>query len=86
MDTNEAPADAMDIMSEATDAATGMLPLDMVNALAELVEPAEGPLRRHVAEMEMERLAVLRAELLLAWDYGPVRCSSACVFHDHANR
>jgi hypothetical protein len=35
--------------------------------------------------MEMERLAVLRAELL-AWDYGPVRCSSACVFHDHANR
>jgi hypothetical protein len=37
-------------------------------------------------EMEMERLAVLRAGLLLAWDYGPVRCSSACVFHDHANR
>jgi len=38
-------------------------------------------------EMEMERLAVLRAgPLLLAWDYGPVRCSSAYVFHDHANR
>ena len=36
--------------------------------------------------MEMERLAVLRAGLLLAWDYGPVRCSSAYVFHDHANR
>jgi hypothetical protein len=49
-------------------------------------EPAEGPLRRHVAEIEMERLAVLRAGLLLAWDYGPVRCSSAYVFHDHANR
>ena len=50
-------------------------------------EPAGGPLRRHVAEMEMEmeRLAVLRAELL-AWDYGPVRCSSAYVSHDHANR
>ena len=30
----------------------------------------------------MERLAVLRAGLLLAWDYGPVRCSSAYVFHD----
>jgi polyhydroxyalkanoate synthase len=30
----------MDIMSEATDAAAGMLPLDMVNALADLVDPA----------------------------------------------
>jgi hypothetical protein len=36
--------------------------------------------------MEMKRLAMLRAELLLAWDYGPVRCSSAFVFDDHANR
>ena len=40
MDTNEAPADAMDIMSEATDAAAGLLPLDMANALADLVDPA----------------------------------------------
>ncbi|MGO9192589.1 MAG: PHA/PHB synthase family protein, partial [Streptosporangiaceae bacterium] len=40
MDTNEAPANAMDIMSEATEAATGMLPLDMVNAIAELADPA----------------------------------------------
>ena len=40
MDTNEAPASAMDIMSGATDAAAGMLPLDMVNALADLVDPA----------------------------------------------
>ena len=30
MDTNEAPASAMDIMSEATEQAAGMLPLDMV--------------------------------------------------------
>src|ERR1039458_883432 len=30
----------MDIMSEATDAAAGMLPLDMVNALADLGDPA----------------------------------------------
>ena len=29
---------------------------------------------------------MLRAELLLGWDNGPVRCSSAVVFHDHANR
>ncbi len=40
MDTNEAPADAMGIMSEATEQAAGMLPLDMANALAELVDPA----------------------------------------------
>ncbi len=36
--------------------------------------------------MEMERLAVLRAGLLLAWDYGPVCCSSAYVFDGHAHR
>ena len=35
MDTNEAPANAKDIMSEATEAAAGMLPLDMVNAIAD---------------------------------------------------
>ena len=40
MDTNEAPANAMDIMSEATEAAAGMLPLDMVNAIADLADPA----------------------------------------------
>jgi len=40
MDTNQAPANAMDIMSEATEAAAGMLPLDMVNAIADLADPA----------------------------------------------
>ncbi len=40
MDTNEAPANAMDIMSEATEQAAGMLPLDMVNAIADLADPA----------------------------------------------
>jgi polyhydroxyalkanoate synthase subunit PhaC len=40
MDTSEAPANATDIMSEATEAAAGMLPLDMVNAIAELADPA----------------------------------------------
>ena len=40
MDTNEAPANAMDIMSEATETAAGMLPLDMVNAIADLADPA----------------------------------------------
>jgi polyhydroxyalkanoate synthase subunit PhaC len=40
MDTNDTPASAKDVMSEATEAATGMLPLDMVNAIAELADPA----------------------------------------------
>ena len=39
MDTNEAPAHAKDIMSEATEAAAGMLPLDMVHAIADLADP-----------------------------------------------
>src|SRR5450755_752342 len=39
MDTNEAPAHATDIMSEATEAAAGMLPLDMVHAIADLADP-----------------------------------------------
>ncbi len=40
METNEGRADAMDIMSEAKEAAAGLLPLDMVNAFANLVDPA----------------------------------------------
>ena len=40
MDTNEAPANTTDIMSEATEKAAGMLPLDMVNAIADLADPA----------------------------------------------
>ena len=58
MDTNEAPADAMGIMSEATDAAAGMLPLDMVNALADLVDPA-------AVAKEMPWLAEERAKIAL---------------------
>ena len=58
MDTNEAPANAMDIMSEATDAAAGMLPLDMVNALADLVDPA-------AVAKEMPWLAEERAKIAL---------------------
>ena len=40
MDTNETSANVMNAVSEATEAATGMLPLDMVNAIAELADPA----------------------------------------------
>ena len=58
MDTNEAPANAMGIMSETTDAAVGMLPLDMVNALADLVAPA-------AVAKEMPWLAEERAKIAL---------------------
>ena len=40
MDKKEASADVTDIMSEMTEAAAGMLPLDMVNAITDLVDPA----------------------------------------------
>jgi polyhydroxyalkanoate synthase len=39
MDANEAPASAIDIMSEAAETAAGLLPLDMVNAIADLADP-----------------------------------------------
>ena len=48
----------MGIMSEATDAAAGMLPLDMVNALADLVDPA-------AVAKEMPWLAEERAKIAL---------------------
>jgi poly[(R)-3-hydroxyalkanoate] polymerase subunit PhaC len=40
METSERRADATEIMSEATETAAGMLPLDMVNAIADLADPA----------------------------------------------
>ena len=40
MDKKAASADVTEIMSEATEAAAGMLPLDMVNAITDLVDPA----------------------------------------------
>ena len=58
MDTNEAPASAMDIVSEASEVAAGMLPLDMVNALADLVDPA-------AVAKEMPWLAGERAKIAL---------------------
>src|ERR1700730_8297880 len=40
MDTNEGPANAMDIMSEAAEASAGRRPLDMVTPIAALADPA----------------------------------------------
>src|SRR5271169_6931851 len=40
MSIDDTSANAAGMMSEATEAATGMLPLDMVNAIAKLADPA----------------------------------------------
>ena len=40
MSTEDEPTKATGMMSEATEAAAGLLPMDMVNAIAELVDPA----------------------------------------------
>jgi len=40
MSTEDRSANALEFMSEATEAAAGMLPLDMVHAIAELADPA----------------------------------------------
>src|ERR1039458_7454785 len=40
MDTNEAPPHPKDIIPGATEAAAGLLPLDMVNAIPALADPA----------------------------------------------
>ena len=39
MATEDRSADATGMMSEATEATAGMLPMDMVNAIAELADP-----------------------------------------------
>ena len=63
MDTNEAPANAMDIMSEATEQATGMLPLDMVNAIAELADPATVAKEMPWLAGEMTKIALGQSDI-----------------------
>ena len=63
MDTNEAPANAMDVMSEATDAAAGMLPLDMVNAIADLVDPATVAKEMPWLAEEMTKIALGQSDI-----------------------
>ncbi len=63
METNEGRADAMDIMSEAKEAAAGLLPLDMVNALADLVDPAAVAKEMLWLAGEMAKIAVGKSEI-----------------------
>src|SRR5208337_3816339 len=63
MDTNKAPANAMDIMSEATEAAAGMLPLDMVNAIADLADPATVAKEMPWLAGEMTKIALGQSDI-----------------------
>ncbi len=63
MDKNETPANAMDIMSEATEAATGMLPLDMVNAIADLADPAAVAKEMPWLAEEMTKIALGKSDI-----------------------
>ncbi len=63
MDTNEAPANAMGIMPEATGAAIGLLPLDMVNALADLVDPAAVAKEMPWLAEEMTKIALGQSDI-----------------------
>ncbi len=63
METNEGRADAMDIMSEATEAAAFLLPLDMVNALADLVDPAAAAKEMPWLAGEIAKIALGESEI-----------------------
>ena len=63
METNEGRADATDIMSEATETAAGMLPPDMVNALAGLVNPAAVAKEMPWLAGEMAKIALGKSEI-----------------------
>ena len=65
METNEGRADAMDIMSEAKEAAAGLLPLDMVNALADLIDPAAVAKEMPWLAGEMAEIALGKSEIAL---------------------
>ncbi len=63
METNEGRADTMDIMSEAKEAAAGLLPLDMVNALADLIDPAAVAKEMPWLAGEMAKIALGKSEI-----------------------
>ena len=63
MDANEAPANATDIMSEATETAAGMLPLDMINAIADLADPAAVAKEMPWLATEMTKIALGQSDI-----------------------
>ena len=63
MDTNKVPASTKGMMSEATEAAAGMLPLDMVNAIAELADPVAVAREMPWLAEEMTKIALGKSEI-----------------------
>ncbi len=63
METNEGRADATDIMSGATEPAAGLLPPDMVNALAGLVDPAAVAREMPWLATEMTKIALGQSDI-----------------------
>jgi polyhydroxyalkanoate synthase len=63
MDKKSEPADIMDIMSQATETAAGTLPLDMVNAIADLVDPAAVAKEMPWLAGEMTKIALGQSDI-----------------------
>ena len=63
MNKKEGPADVTDIMTEAPEARAGMLPIDMVNALADLVDPAAVAKEMPWLAGEMTKIALGKSDI-----------------------
>ena len=63
MSTEERSANVMGMMSEATEAAAGMLPMDMVNAITELVDPATVAKEMPWLATELTKIALGQSDL-----------------------
>jgi len=63
MDDNTQPADAVSFAAEATEKAAGMLPLDMVAAVADLVDPAAVAREMPWLAGELAKIAVGQSDL-----------------------
>ena len=63
MSTEDRSANVMGMMSEATEAAAGMLPMDMVNAITELVDPATVAKEMPWLATELTKIALGQSDL-----------------------
>jgi len=63
MDNQEGPADILSLTVEAAEAAAGMLPLDMVGAVADLVDPAAVAREMPWLAGELTKIALGRSDL-----------------------
>ena len=63
MSTEDRSANVMGMMSEATEAAAGMLPMDMVHAIAELTDPAEVAKEMPWLAEELTKIALGKSDI-----------------------